>query len=404
MQTKSKLIIGIVVAVSLAFIGYSYFKTLSKDKNGEKPAETPEMQGTRMTTEAEASLLKQNEAALETFTQAPTPETLVQFLQKIDADLKTEGLSDETKNTLLLRKAGALSLSLGGDPKKQEASTDEALKIYRDLIALPLSEKLEANYFHDYAVAAGVKLQLRTLQKLTLLDLSLPADQTGSYNFFRGKNYGEGASALLALHEVTKKISQGGKDDIVNTANAIQIESALFSHYGSSLVSETYQGLLNDFKGNLALYPRAKAKTFTDYQSTKVEPGYHFALGLDTYHSLDPGKRTGETNQEIDKQYESYVDTLSADSTLNARQMVFYAEVAYLESLNRRYGGAVDANKVNARVQKLLSIIRSSKEMEAMASGYLKSGSDDPAIKNFISLGKTNSAVAEYLKSIGVQY
>ena len=391
MSTKIKLLIGIVIAGAIVFFAYPRVASFLAKKRMLDPGKTDEV------------VLEQNTKALDTFLTQTSAENQRAYIEKVDQDLLNTRLGNDAKNALLLRKALAISVMRGEIPG---ASITEALDIYRKLI-LSTEATPSALYLKDFSIIAFVRLypQLdRTDSKI----LDTP-DTLLDYSLSKRLGYSDGLSTLLALNDVTKKISPIRSDDLITRAESMFLSAVILNTYDTELKQTTRDTLMEDLGVNIQSFKQFRPLTFPDPILTRVESSFKYAFAYDIYESHRNTVLSSDTNKAIDDNYgqaQRMIDgALPERDTVSINEMNFYKNILNLESLHRRYGDAVDKNRQDALIKDTLSIIHSSKELEGLSVRVLKSGMLFPMfpVNHFISLSKANQDIADYLTSIGIQ-
>ncbi len=389
-SSKVKFLIAFTLFVCIIFFGYSFLRDYLKGVAFKE------------TMQKEAALLEKDKAFLEQFTGNATAENKKSYIEQVSMVLEGEELSDWTRGILLIRKALALSLPAGEAPGGTEMS--EAIKIFKSLIYSP-EHSAGSLYLRDFSIVSGVKLQM---QLLAFPELTIVNKEASNYINYKSAGYDDFTATNLALHDLSKSVSPERINDIANTSNMIVLESLILATEKGSLKSEVRQNLFNTLGANLSSFEKNELKPlfFQDNISANIEPLYHYATGYDAYHSFDK-KLTPEMNTTIDDNYEKVIETAKQAPEFKKNivldQVLFYNQLTYLSSIDRRYGSGADVTKINSLADNLLANIRSSKEMSSIAAGYfIKSTTAYGPVKYFLSLGKTNRDVAEYLSSIGI--
>lgn len=388
-ENKKGLIL--IFLIILVLVGSALFFFTSK-----KPSQSNQSDAQA---EKEQAVLKETLDGLGTFTTRSTRENKDVYLRQINTHLDSDTLSEWTRLQLLARKAIALSIMVGAPVETEVA---EAMRIFRDFLLSP--DKTEGGkYLKDFAVAAGTKLQfqIRALPQVSLIDTSAE-----NYKYYKTAGYSDLLATHLALYDLTKEITPERKLDIVHTNNEMVLASMILLSGESKLQSNPlYEKIARELKQDLTLAEENKLQPlfFKDIISATIEPKYHYATGYDAYYSHPGTTVTPEINQQIDTRYEEAIAAAKSSPEFRKNsvldQVLFYSQISYLASLDRRYGDNVDTKKISDVARSLLSTIRSSKEISALSASYITSEKYDE-VKHLVNLGKKNQEIADYLNSL----
>ncbi len=336
------------------------------------------------------------------------------YVKAANERLADGDVSDPARNLILLRKAAVLSQARG-DAASLKQKVAEATKIYIDFINRPNPNESDL-YFRDFAIVAVTRLQLQCCQVASDLMSSSEVFNT-NYNQYLSAGYSKSLAALLALDVATSKMSKARQSDAMNRLNSLDIAAKVLSGYNDQLLPATREALIKELGDGIAAYPSLKPLTYND-PSNAFEAAFKLAIAFDWFKSLSPGGKTASVNAEIDRQYEDAQAAVklamgNVKDIHGLNEIMFYNQIYYLESLDRRYGGAVNATKKNDTIASLLNIINTTPTVADLGKLYFQGLQDwktsNPeeykklmSFNHFVDLGKTNADVAAYLKTIGV--
>lgn len=402
--TKLKLTLFFTLLILVLTIVYVYIKNYTKNSTPvEAPTTTIEPRVFDKVKETE--ILTKNSENLKVFSERSTIENQSSYIKEVNTVLASSSeLSSGSVNALLLRKALVLS-ALTGSPD-QDSYIVEAISIFKNLISLK-GETLSELFFRDFAIIGGTRIDLECCFSASLADETDP-----QYVMYKNLGYRDQIAKVLALNELSKKVSANGSNDISHISNLLFIDIILLGSFREDLRKEEYEVIYKEMEKNLAAYKNAKPIFFTDAISTIIQPSLHYAVAYDAYNSQSGEKIPLTMNKSIDANYELASQQIKelegTKDPIMINKMRFYHLVNYISSLQRRYGTTVDKNKVGVLIEETLQSIRYSKETEAVASNYLKPSEDKNDRRGdvtlpFISLAKTYPNLAAYLKSIGVE-
>lgn len=352
--------------------------------------------------------------ALNDYKNDSSLESQEAYVKATDQRLAESDVSDPARNLLLLRKAAVLSQARG-DAATLSGKIADATKIYIDFINKPNPNESDL-YFRDFSIVALTRVQLQCCN-VTADIMPLVPIFNEEFQKYMAAGYNKSLAALLALDVSTGKLSPTRQGDAMNRLNSLDLESKILAGYGDELQPGTRDGVVKALGETLKAYPTMKQLTYND-PSTIFEAGNKLAIANDWYKSLSSDGQSASVNKEIDRQYEDAQATVrAAMSTVKdihgLNEVMFYNLVYYIESLDRRYGANVDTAKRNAAVAEVLNIIKTTPTISDVAKLYFqgqqnwKTSNPDEwkkldAFNHFVALGKTNTAVATYLKSINV--
>lgn len=336
------------------------------------------------------------------------------YIQGADAELANLNLSTSVKNLILLRKVSAIA-----DVRRQFGSTDSAdivaaNKTLEDFINVSNATGT-ALRFKDAAIAS---LGLSEVQCCTLATDPMGTPPFTSYTTYKAMGYSDALAKLLAVDDLTQQVSAVGQGNIINRANAVDAELKILNGYSNQLKPDVLERIKTELGQHIAYYANLSPAEIAALPPTGFFSIRRFVTGYDVYTSLNVQKLTPAINADIDSRYESYNNDLlvliaNNKSVTAAREHLFYNQIRYLESLERRYGKHVDQKKINQIATSLITNVQSSKEVGNIAAWYLnqiwtlkKTNPDFARMYgselNFYTLAKTNTQVGSYLASIGI--
>lgn len=350
-------------------------------------------------------VLQDDLLAQKKFLDNSTTENQDEYIKESLKMLNDNTITPFTKNLLRLRRAIVLSTLKGSS--NQDAYVTEATKIFKDFI---LDENTDTGsvYLKDFSIVAGVKLHSQCCFTAKLTDSDFK-----SYTKYKSMGYSDTVANLLTLNDISKMVSKERYDDISNITNKFGIEIDLLMKNKKNISNETYKQIYRELGENLEVYKKSKAILFTDPANTFLRPTTHYAVAYDVYYSQSGTALTPEVNKKIDENYDlalSKIDTaesLASNKPL-INEMRVYLLIGYINSLEQRYGEAVDKNKRDLLVKSFLKSVKSSKETEVLFGKIFKQSVISPDFKssvayNLFALYKYYPELNSYLKSLGIE-
>lgn len=355
------------------------------------------------------------DTSLLTALQADTSSAnLDRYVSSADKELADVSLSAGAKKLILLRKASVVADIRRGDQSVQTQRLKSANETLESFILVPNATGTALSY-KDAAITA---LGLSVLQCCSLSSENMSIAPFGSYTRYRAAGYGDTLSRLLAVDDLTQLVSSSGRKNLINQANAADAELKIINGYAHQLSSTDLVRIRSELATNVSYYQSLSTDTIKSLSVSDQFTLRRILAAYDVYVTSESEVVSTATNKDIDARYESYASILnglvaSGNSVDGAREHIFYNDIRYLESLERRYGKNVDQRKITSVVQDLLLNVRASDETQSIASWYLigvkKLDDVDPDAArmympelNFYRLAKTNKEVATYLQSIGI--
>lgn len=396
-----------IIFVTLVVSVYTFIRNKESIKILEQAPkiseQTPKISEEQLKLDRETYLKDVNDQ--KAFIQNSTSENQDAYIKAVTKTLNENTLSPYTANLLRLRKAIVLSTLKGG--VNQDAYVTEATTIFKDLIFTKNTDHSFV-YLKDFAIVAGVKLHTQCCFSAQLVD-----KDTEGYSKYKKMGYPEHVIKLLLLNDISKMVSKERYDDISNITNKFGIEIDLLMKNKKNISNETYKQIYRELGENLEVYKKSKAILFTDPANTFLRPTTHYAVAYDVYYSQSGTALTPEVNKKIDENYDlalSKIDTaesLASNKPL-INEMRVYLLIGYINSLEQRYGEAVDKNKRDLLVKSFLKSVKSSKETEALFGKIFKQSVISPDFKssvayNLFALYKYYPELNSYLKSLGIE-
>lgn len=343
----------------------------------------------------EKEILSTDLKNLETFTKSTTLASQEKYIEEVESLLDNKNITKSTENILLFRKALALSI-VRSDSKDNR---DEAKEIFKKLINIDISRASPGDIFlRDFSIVAATKLELQIKSNVSLIDKNSIVFK--EYQYYKKNGYSDQIANLLALNDLTKKISQDRSLDISNKSNAVVIESLLLTQHKEALKKETYDIILSELQNNVKNFFNSKPLTFTDNISTVLEPRIHYAFAFDVSTINTATNISKELNDTIDTTYEYAIQKLTtADNSVDKiaiNEMMFFNLVAYMDSMVRRYGDNYDEKQMNTLISRFIEVTKSSKELSDIASSYIKN-KDYSQIQSLLELSKKNKSLDDHI-------
>lgn len=411
LNNKMKWLFGVMFTALLAVSTFTYFKNIEETETLHTTKTTQD--NVQETTTREGNLLEKDLIYLNNFTNDSSVENQDKYLQNVTKTLQNTNLTEQEKNTLLLRKAIVTSVLRGS--KNQDKYTKESFSILNNFISTE-STKPADTQLKDYSLIALTKLHVQCCFEDALKENSLESEIYRHFNTDLG--YNDFVSKWLTLRELTKMLSKERSNDLATVSQAVDINAVILDSFQEKINLPLRKEILKELGGQLSSFDKLQQKTFSDFSNVNLQPIIHHAYGYDIYHSLNltTGKSLdSKTNNLIDQNYDKSLvvlnNTGSYKNYITINTQKFYTLINYIYSLDRRYGNSVDKEKFDSLVKELIKSINYSKETQSMANTYFRDSvfgetSLDPSRKKerfFISLSKTNKEVADYSDSIGIK-
>lgn len=392
----STLFIVVVVLVSL----FSYFTQKNNDvnqkSNGNNDAISEKIR--------EKNILLQNKKVLETFTSNTTAENQLVYKSNVDKLLEDKTLSEESRNSLLLRKAVTLSVWRGEGDKN--TNWLESHKIFVDFIdTIPFNDKnttAAQDYIRDYSIVGYVNqftqcCRVDTATKSTHVQKILASE--------KAKGYNDSLAGLMTMHTLLKEVSMNTRDDLKYVSQYLFVDSLIISQQREGLTADDLKDVTSTLKDKLDMFAYTVPRTYNDPITRGAESKAYYAFAYDTYYSVikSPNK---ESNTKIDDNYKAVYTLIDEELVVKGNPvsltiMRVITSARFLPSMERRYGKNIDQKYFNEEVKNTFKSIESSPDTKAFADSQFKSYKNYE-LGYFVYLAKRNTTVAEYMKTIGI--
>ncbi len=355
--------------------------------------------------------------SLNAYRDGTSAEAAKAYVDGVDARIQAGNISDAARDLLLLRKAGVMSTARG-DAETIKSNAKVATQLFRDFInrSNPNTSDL---YFRDFSIVALTRLNMQCCSvSYEIMDGSIPLFNT--FERYTSMGYSKSLAALLALDDATTQLSEARKPDIMNRLNSVDIAAKILIGFKDELNAETKSRLLQELSGAINEFSSLRPLTFTEPNVIMYEGGNKMALAYDLYKSNQPDGTSASVNAAIDRQYEDAADAIRAQMKAAAdihglNEVLFYNQINYLESIDRRYGDAVNMKKHNDAIDTILEILKTEPTITNIgllyfpgAAEWKKTNPDEmkklSAYTHFMDLSKENADIAAYLKSINVTW
>lgn len=332
------------------------------------------------------------------------------ILQKIDASLANEEMTDEMRNLLLIQKARRLISQSSGTMDKNKYF--EAMEILGSM-----NERLQSRADEDpnsmlrYTI---LNSQLQTLELscfLTDLGEKLPAPYDAEYRDFMAKGYSPKASVILAFRSLAYNSSDPTlPEHILTIARRVFLSAIYLDAFGkehTDLDTDIFNALKKDLQLYRDLLERMNDGKFLVY---KIYSAFQYAYAYDIVEMYEATTTTldQEKNRQIDVNYENAIDLaeeISSDPVVQHINMSFIS-MFYLESLHRRYTAEdLDAEKVSNLIDMYIESASYSKETKNSFGLILGRGVTDegrwlPVRIRFFEVAKKYPKLKDFIENL----